>query len=119
MKIVETTPHDRSWQLLSQTLSDASLDLTRHLLGAVINPPMSPDADAVCAAEYSVVLSGRFSKTDIGVGYGHDGVRGQRDQPSPAINGFLDVGLLSKWRCPEDVIWRGRVSQEQTESVTT
>lgn len=38
--------------LLGEDLSDASPDLMRHLLGTVINSPLSSEADAVGGAEW-------------------------------------------------------------------
>ena len=38
--------------VLGQSLSDASPDLMRHLLGTVINSLLSAGADAVCGAEW-------------------------------------------------------------------
>jgi putative transposase len=55
-------------RMLGQALSDASPDLMRHLLGAVINSLLSADADSVCGAEYGVTSPDRVNSRN---GYRH------------------------------------------------
>ncbi len=55
-------------RMLGQALSDASPDLVRSLLGAVINSLLSADADAVCGAEYGMPSPDRVNSRN---GYRH------------------------------------------------